>query len=429
MTVPKYPVEISDQEGIVDGLNYLLSGPAGLGQNFQGFSSFQPVYIRPTVRPPFTLPLTTTLNTSWTVTIPISNAAPVGGNPSNEVIFTFATPQTNPPFQFGDLIDITGVIDTGTDTPYDDFNYRVLSCTTTDVTVYTSVDYVWNTYSSGGNIIRDFNNFTISTDCNAFVTVTGPTDRVFVTAQIDLSYTNVSADTGGGGPYDLLVQINRYVGTPNSLTQNNPNDFAFDFQQTVAQQLFPLNTGSVTSPDERTSVFTTAIDGPNLAPGFYWYILEVAFVNKPEQIAPDVVNDFSTNGYNSQAGELVEDGFYATGLMSQVPAPGTTYAGIALTGGSGIGAVADITVYPDPLFPGYDISLILVEVPTPGAGYKIGDVFTIPGTSLGGTTPENDLTLTVLEVQYIPSNPGFPPAQCGVMVANNRSLTAQVIKQ
>jgi len=28
--IPKYPLELSDAEGIADALNYLLSGPAGL---------------------------------------------------------------------------------------------------------------------------------------------------------------------------------------------------------------------------------------------------------------------------------------------------------------------------------------------------------------------------------------------------------------
>ena len=35
----KFPVEVGDTEGIVDAINYTLSGPAGLGQNFQGTSS------------------------------------------------------------------------------------------------------------------------------------------------------------------------------------------------------------------------------------------------------------------------------------------------------------------------------------------------------------------------------------------------------
>ena len=41
----KFPVEIGDSEGIIDSVNYLLSGPGGLGQNFQGFSDYQGAYL------------------------------------------------------------------------------------------------------------------------------------------------------------------------------------------------------------------------------------------------------------------------------------------------------------------------------------------------------------------------------------------------
>ena len=39
-----------------------------------------------------------------------------------------------------------------------------------------------------------------------------------------------------------------------------------------------------------------------------------------------------------------------------------------------------------------------VTVRSPGAGYAVGDVIVIEGTDLGGTTPDNDLTITVLSV-------------------------------
>ena len=31
----KYPVDIGDEEGIVDAVNYLLSGPSGLDKTFK----------------------------------------------------------------------------------------------------------------------------------------------------------------------------------------------------------------------------------------------------------------------------------------------------------------------------------------------------------------------------------------------------------
>ena len=53
--ITKYPIEVSDSEGIVDAVNYLLSGPSGLGQNFAGFSSYTPVkYLTGNFRIPYT---------------------------------------------------------------------------------------------------------------------------------------------------------------------------------------------------------------------------------------------------------------------------------------------------------------------------------------------------------------------------------------
>lgn len=50
----KFPVEISDQEGLVDAVNYVLSGPSGLGQNFGGVSFSQTAWLTGNFRPPFT---------------------------------------------------------------------------------------------------------------------------------------------------------------------------------------------------------------------------------------------------------------------------------------------------------------------------------------------------------------------------------------
>ena len=34
----QFPVTTGDPQGVIDGVNYLLSGPSGLGQNFAGRS-------------------------------------------------------------------------------------------------------------------------------------------------------------------------------------------------------------------------------------------------------------------------------------------------------------------------------------------------------------------------------------------------------
>jgi len=67
-----------------------------------------------------------------------------------------------------------------------------------------------------------------------------------------------------------------------------------------------------------------------------------------------------------------------------------TYSSIAATGGSPtIGASFTITRT------GLSYSIVLA---VGGAGYKVGDVLTIAGTSLGGASPANDIVLTVNNV-------------------------------
>lgn len=53
----QFPVD--SQQGVQDGVNYLLSGPAGLGQYFNGFSSSMPTTVTANYRPPFTTNTTT----------------------------------------------------------------------------------------------------------------------------------------------------------------------------------------------------------------------------------------------------------------------------------------------------------------------------------------------------------------------------------
>ena len=70
----KFPVEISDAEGIIEGLNYVLSGPSGLGQNFSGFSAFEPATVTGNFRQPYTIvPKVTTYGRgqagSYTITV------------------------------------------------------------------------------------------------------------------------------------------------------------------------------------------------------------------------------------------------------------------------------------------------------------------------------------------------------------------------
>jgi len=402
----KYPVEYTDDEGVVDAVNYLLSGPSGLGQNFQGFSAYLPAYIRPSSRQPWDLPIDSTLNPSIYLSVPISNITIVGGNPSKFIQVTFTTPFANPPFQFGDKLDIAGVTETGTGTSLNGAGDVVYSCTTTDVTLGYNADFeerTWKTYVSGGTIGRDFTNYVIPTDCNGRVTVQGATTQVFVSAQLNLEYeytctTNIT--------YNVIVRIGRLKGFPS--TTAGSTEYLFADEVLVSEKAFEkFGVGSTSGTETLEAIFTTVLDGPNLDFGYYWYILEVYFAIPGSLFLGDAADNVTISGTKVALGS------------------DTTYSGITPTTvtGSGTGAVLDVTLTAG-ASAGYNIKTnTAIDVTNGGSGYLVDDILTIPGTSLGGTSPANDMTLVVY---YVTGPYDITP---GRAITGLRSLTAQVIKQ
>ena len=305
-----FPIEPSDTEGITDAVNYLLSGPAGLGQNFQGFSAYLPAYLRPSRRQPWSLPIDSTLNPSIYLAIPISDAAPVGGNPSSQIILTFATPQATAPFQYGDRVDISGVVDDGGGNPpysYDDTGYTVTECTTTTVTlVYYFSDgtfdsYIWANYISGGDVGRDYMNYDNDTECNGRVTVTGPTTQVFVSAQLNLEweYTCTNAND-----YAVVVSITRLRGFPTDIAGSN--DYLFADTVLISEKTFAKSATVGSGSDVLEAIFTTVLDGPNLDFGYYWYILTVNFVMPQTEPPYDITIGRATTGLRSLTAQVIK---------------------------------------------------------------------------------------------------------------------------
>lgn len=407
MTVSKYPIEVSDEEGQVDAINYLLSGPSGLGQNFSGYSRYLPQYIRPSARQPWSLPITTTLDPSIYLDIPISNITPVGGNPSDLLLITFTTPFATAPFQFGDYIDIANVTESGVDTSIQGVDWFVYSCTANDVTVgYDSSfgSYTWNTYVSGGDVLRTYINKELSTDANGRVTVNGAGDRVFISAQIDMNYeytctTNVD--------YKIKAVISRGVGFPN--TDPGQTDFFFTDFVTVSEKTIDKSATVGSGTENFEAIFASVLDGPNLNFNYYWYILSVYFL-VPGSLR--VVNNTTAS-------------FTVTGLKPNIAT--TTFTGLLPTNvtGTGTGLTLDITVDStvltnQPYRPGTNTT---IDITAGGSGYNLGDILTIPGTSLGGASPANDMTL-VIERIVPPYDVTIGKAETGLL-----SLTAQVVKQ
>lgn len=273
----KYPVDIGDDEGIVDAVNYLLSGPAGLGQNFAGFSSFAPAWLTGNFRAPYTV---SSLALLTVAPISLSTSEMLDGRTFK---FTFSSAQASPPFANGNGITVSGVTDPFYDDDY--ITIGVVECTTTYCVVRTNASYAIEPPSTGGTIELVTGTSALSTDANARVTVTGGTDRVFVSGQLN---QNISYDVSSG-PANLMVtvEINKYYGFPDPLPINP--DIKFNPRSTIARRVYnltcPAGTGTL---DLLDTVFATVVDQPDPAQpastdpatswtGYFWYILEVAF--------------------------------------------------------------------------------------------------------------------------------------------------------
>jgi len=284
---------VSDDQGILDGLNYVLSGPVSNGQNFTGFSSSDVYDLTGNYRPPFALRNTTTsllpVVKTYIAPIALSTSEMLD---SRTLKFTFATPQADPPFANGQGVVISGVADSW----YDDSYYvtGVIECTVNYIVVRLQSEYALRPSSTGGTASFNIVDYGfVSTDCNGKVTVTSPTDRVFVTAQLN---NKIIVESTVLGNVDYIVQLNRYRGYPN----NNPTnpDYVFQFETTLATKTVNLdNSTGIVGEFNVETLFASILDQPNS--GYYWYILEIQFVANGSPLQIDACQ-LSLRSFTSQ---------------------------------------------------------------------------------------------------------------------------------
>ena len=406
----KFPVEVNDNEGIVDAINYLMSGPSGLGQNFDGFSDYNSAYLTGTFRAPFTVPITTTPAPTLSVApIAIGNIT-VPNNPGNIIDVFYAAPQVPTPFAQGDSVTISGV----TPSFYDDsYNRSVLEVSSTNILLQynTTNTITWPAYVSGGTIEKNASNIDNSTDCNGRVTVYGPTDKAFISAQINLDFTY---DCTVASEWDIKVKINRYVGTPTTTPGDNDYLFDLDTDPLVSQQVTHYSAAASGTSGNVEYIFTTVLDQPSF--GYYWYILDIEFAT---------LNPLLGGLLEQQYGQTSAYTFSGTSATQAVT---TDYFNVIPSTLTGIGSGADIDIQ---LLEGAsavytEANTTINYINTAGSDYAVGDTLLVLGTDLGGASPANDLTLTIVSVdpQYYPGD-----VTPGVFTLGLRSFTAQVIKQ
>lgn len=259
---------VSDIQGVYDSLNYVLSGPSSLGQNFASFGSSLNGDLTGNFRPPFTVDNFGTVPNIGIYVAPIALST---AEMLDERTFkyTYTTPLAQPAFQLGQPLTIAGVAD-----PFYDGTFNaigVVESTTTYVIARSQETYTLTANSSGGTASMDVMATALSTDCNAKVVVNSPQDRVILSAQLNNTIYLDPAYLPGSIIYG--VAINRYIAGPTN-DVNNP-DFRFEYDKTIAGKdtLLSVTTTSI----EQESLFVNFIDQPG--PGYYWYILDLTFTD------------------------------------------------------------------------------------------------------------------------------------------------------
>lgn len=297
----QFPI-VTDQ-GILEAINYLASGPSGLGQNFDGFSAYQPAYVTGNFRQPFTVSTSTTAPPNWYIA-PISISS-ISSTDGQTVVWNFASTQPKAPFTNGLQLNGAGF------TPgfYNGGDGGVVACTSSSVTTQFSQSYAplppvttYGTLNFQAYLDGNGNPQPVSTDCNARVSVTGPTERVFINSQLSLTSGYVCTTASS---FTVTVQIDRYRGSVD--TAPGANDYLFNLDTTAADggivskqsHTYTVGAGSGTV-DTGQNIFTTVIDQPNF--GYYWYIAEIVWT----PLTGDVQPQLQTVGLRSLTAQVIK---------------------------------------------------------------------------------------------------------------------------
>lgn len=395
-----YPISGGDDASLLDAVNYAISGPSGMGQQLEGFSSYSSLQLTGNFR----IPYTATTAKLYVAPIALSTAEWLDDFTWK---YTFASTQPDVPFALGNGVTISGV----TPSDYDDTFSRigVVQCTTDYVILRSSGPYFNPGPGTGGFAslnVTSGSGALMSTDANAIVSIDAGNTLVSVTGQLDLSaydYAVTFTDYPTTSPeLNVYVELNRYIAN-NSGTAANPQYF-YNFDKTISKQLI-YNT-TVTAYTQGIPLTYNFISGTSNAASAGIYTS---------------VDSTSTSGLGTGAR-----------ITLQITVPGTAYS----TGST----------------------ILSIDG---GGNYQVGDTVTWDGALLGGTSGVNDLVLEVASIggtgditapasltiftpiidaptsglywYIIEVNVEPDYLQCEVavksMTVNRRNLTAQVLKK
>lgn len=338
----QYPV--SNEQGLIEGINYLLSGPAGLGQNFEGsyrdglltpqavnmtqaetyctgnfgnlqeFSGLQVTpeivdryldYLTPTDR--YYPALSTIPGDIQVVSITVINSSII------EVTYTVSTlvNMTLAPFVNGQLVTISGSTPSIYNRSYTVVDYAEpgeFAPPSNAVRLQSATPQSWTAYTSGA--VMELNSgFTgtvtqnIPTSAQAFVTVNGTDQRVFLSAQCYFDFfTYVKFVATLAFQPVAYLRINRYTAVAQTTLPDNLGGsdtwssqadriyggYIWRLDATPVSRPFLLDWDSFGSEVKINQlglqIFNNVIDRPE--PGFYWYALEIG-IDADRDASPD----------------------------------------------------------------------------------------------------------------------------------------------
>jgi hypothetical protein len=396
-----YPIGSGDEANLLEAVNYVASGPSGLGQQLEGFSSYTPIRLTGNFRVPYTA------DGAKLYVAPIALSAAEWLDDYTWK-YTFAATQPDPPFALGNPVKVTGV----TPSDYNGTFLRigVVECTTTYVICREQTPYPNpGVIGTGGEIglnVTGGGGAEISTDANAFVSIDASNSLVSVTAQIDIS------------PFNYAVTYTDYPFTAPEL-----NIYVLIYRYVA------INVGTIINPQYR-------------------------FI--PDKIVSQ------QRIYNATVDQYTQGIPLTYNFISGTSAVGSagiyTDKEVTITSGSGIGAKITLDIITDGTAYSTGSSILSVDG---GGNYQVGDTVTLLGSQLGGVDGVNDLVLEVATVDdpgdiTVPQSltiftpiidnptsglywyllevlvePDFSHAEVAVksMTVNRRSLTAQILKK
>lgn len=180
-------------------------------------------------------------------------------------------------------------------------------------------------------------------------------------------------------------------------------------------------TGGVSVPTKLLFLTATGYNTPStiISSGYYNQISSNGVLTSPQIKAVNSIQLTSSGGAISSSTTY-------TSISGASIIAAATYSNVSQSATSGTGAGAVFTIIktgPGTTYTGVT-SITMVQ---PGIGYNIGDTITIPGTSLGGTSPGNDLVFTL--ATYVVNGVGYSTGSGGTVTQSTSKATGVTLNK